>query len=64
MDYESKLKIAIHSETSAETLAELAKDKDFEVRYEVADNPNTGKDTLSRLAKDINSPGAPHWLNL
>lgn len=46
--------VALNESTSADVLAELAKDVDFDVRYAVAGNKNTSVKTLVFLSKDNN----------
>lgn len=46
--------VALNESTSADVLAELAKDVDFDVRYAVAGNKNTSVETLVFLSKDNN----------
>jgi len=51
---EEKLQLAQNPNTSTETLAVLATDKDYLVRFWVALNSNTSTETLSILATDEN----------
>lgn len=44
--------VALNESTSADVLAELAKDVDIDVRYAVAKNKNTSIETLVFLSKD------------
>jgi len=50
-----KLNLAQDPNTSTETLAVLAIDKNPDVRLEVADHPNTSTESLAILATDKNS---------
>ena len=52
LSYDEKLELAKDPNTSQETLAILATDKNLDVRYEVAKNKNTSQETLKILATD------------
>jgi hypothetical protein len=55
LSYKEKIKLAQDSNTSQETLAILATDKDSLVRYYVARHSNTSQETLDILATDEDS---------
>ena len=48
----NKLELAKNPKTPAESLVELANDRDWHVRSYAASNPNTSAETLAELAKD------------
>jgi hypothetical protein len=52
LPFDEKLKLAKDPNTSQETLAVLATDKDSNVRYYVAKHPNTSQESLDVLATD------------
>ena len=54
LSYNEKLELTKDPNTSQETLAILATDKNSNVRYWVARHPNTSQETLAILATDKN----------